>query len=85
MGAYTRKTGNGEPISMSDGSPANLNVFGQRLCDPTCPLYIEAGDGYVAYCDAHLGFGGRVKPIDGVPCYGLLCMLPTGYKVVKEP
>jgi hypothetical protein len=59
MGAHTRKTRNVEPISMSDGTPANLNMFGQRICDSACPLFVDV-EGHNVFCEASLDYVGHV-------------------------
>jgi hypothetical protein len=60
---------------------ATMNVFGERICDKTCPAY-SGGDVFGELCNAKLDYIGRIKSVDGKAQNGMLCKLPVDFKVV---
>lgn len=64
MGAHTRKTGYCEASRMSDGTPTNINMFGQRICDSACPLFVDVEERNM-FCEASLDYVGHVGTLGG--------------------
>lgn len=56
------------------------NVFGQRICVlKDCPAWFDYGE----FCEVRMDYIGSTGVINGKRQYGVLCKLPSGFKVVR--